>query len=418
MSTPAKLLVIGKVWPEPKSSAAGLRILQIINIFREKGYDIIFCSAAVKNEFSFDLETISIETRKVELNSSSFDKLISNIDPAFVLYDRYMTEEQFGWRVTQNAPNAIQILDTEDLHFLRHAREECLKEGQNPLNQFNSFLNNEIMVRELASIFRCDLSIMISKFEIELLENEFNLPSKKFLYLPLLVDKVDQKKPVSVNEYHERFHFVTIGNFLHPPNRDSVNYLKEYIWPKIREELPTAELHIFGAYPDDRIMKLSDDKEGFLIKGRAEDVFQTLQNYRVMLAPLRFGAGQKGKLLDAMIAGLPSVCSKIAAEAMQSEKDWPGYICDSDAEFIEKSISLYQSETKWKNKNSNIDANLSTSFDLRTYSNAFWESFSSLDFQEMRSKDYLASLLKYQSNHATKYLSKWIEEKSRRKYEA
>lgn len=101
---------------------------------------------------------------------------------------------------------------------------------------------------------------------------------------------------------------------MHPPNWDSVLFLKERLWPEIRIELPKAEIHIYGAYPDQNAQNLNNPKDGFIIKGRAENVISTLSNYRVLLAPLRFGAGQKGKLLDAMRAGLPNITTQIGSE--------------------------------------------------------------------------------------------------------
>ena len=118
-----KLLIIGFVWPEPKSSAAGGRMMQLISIFKENGFEITFASAAQDSDFMIDLAEFGVIKRSIELNSSSFDDFIKELNPDVVLFDRFMIEEQFGWRVIENCPKAIRILDTEDLHFLRKARE-------------------------------------------------------------------------------------------------------------------------------------------------------------------------------------------------------------------------------------------------------------------------------------------------------
>ena len=226
-----------------------------------------------------------------------FDRFVKELNPNIVLFDRFMTEEQFGWRVAEAVPSAIRILDTEDLHFLRKARLLSVKDGKDATTEFYPYLKNETMVREIASIFRCDFSIMISEFEIELLLSEFNISETKLLYLPLLLRDDEIERMGSSINFECRTHFVTIGNFLHPPNIDSVFYLKKSVWPHIHKVLPDVELHIYGAYPSHKIFSLHDEKSGFLIKGRADNVYDTLLTYRVMLAPLRFGAGQKGKLL-------------------------------------------------------------------------------------------------------------------------
>jgi len=124
-----KLLVIGFVWPEPKSSAAGSRMLQLIAQFQNQGYDISFASAAKISLNTIDLSSVNITTQKIQLNDSSFDDYIKELYPDVVLFDRFMTEEQYGWRVAEQCPNALRVLDTEDFHGLRKARELALKQN-------------------------------------------------------------------------------------------------------------------------------------------------------------------------------------------------------------------------------------------------------------------------------------------------
>lgn len=118
-----RLVIIGLVVPEPASTAAGTRMLQLIDLFRERNYEITFLTSAGNIEFSE-----KIDFQKIEINDSSFDELINNLDPDIVLFDRFVTEEQFGWRVSENCPQALKILDTEDLHFLREARRKAFHE--------------------------------------------------------------------------------------------------------------------------------------------------------------------------------------------------------------------------------------------------------------------------------------------------
>jgi spore coat polysaccharide biosynthesis predicted glycosyltransferase SpsG len=157
-----KVLIIGHVWPEPTSSAAGSRMMQLIQIFLKSNHQIFFCCPASLNEFSFQLNDLGIETAKVNINDGAFDDYLKNIQPDCVVFDRFMSEEKFGWRVAESCPNAIRILDTEDLHFLRFARQESIQ--KNTTFSINN-LKNEIAKREIASILRCDLSLIISEFE-------------------------------------------------------------------------------------------------------------------------------------------------------------------------------------------------------------------------------------------------------------
>src|SRR5690606_21664080 len=108
------LVIIGTVWPEPNSTAAGSRMLQLIDLLQKQNFKITFLCSAAKTNFSFDLEQLNIATNSIELNSESFNEQIAFLQPDVVLYDRFMTEEQYGWRVKEVCPNAVTILDTED----------------------------------------------------------------------------------------------------------------------------------------------------------------------------------------------------------------------------------------------------------------------------------------------------------------
>ena len=119
-----KILIIGLIWPEPNATAAGTRMMQVINFFLNNGYIIHFASASAKSELSFNLEGLGINCFPIELNHSDFDVQIKDIDPGIVLFDRFLTEEQYGWRVKESCPNALRILDTEDLHFLRKSPDK------------------------------------------------------------------------------------------------------------------------------------------------------------------------------------------------------------------------------------------------------------------------------------------------------
>ena len=127
MSNQKKLLIIGKVWPEPKSSAAGIRMVQLIKLFQGDGWQITFSSSASKSEYSFNLDEIGVSEQSIRMNDSLFDDFVSELQPDVVLFDRFMIEEQFGWRVVENCPDALRILDTIDLHSLRLARQRAFK---------------------------------------------------------------------------------------------------------------------------------------------------------------------------------------------------------------------------------------------------------------------------------------------------
>ena len=112
------VVFIGLVWPEPRSSAAGQRMNELLRLFAANGFLITFCSAAQATEYSELPQEIEINRAEIKLNDTSFDAWIAKQNPNIVVFDRFITEEQFGWRVARYVPDALRILDTEDLHFL------------------------------------------------------------------------------------------------------------------------------------------------------------------------------------------------------------------------------------------------------------------------------------------------------------
>ena len=293
-----KLLIIGFVWPEPKSSAAGGRMMQLISIFKENGFEITFASAAQDSNFMVDLSEFGVIKKSIELNSSSFDDFVAELNPEVVLFDRFMVEEQFGWRVIEKCPNAIRILDTEDVHCLRTARQKAFKE--NRTFKIQDLLSEEVAKREIASILRCDLSLIISEFEMNVLKDIFKINEDLLFYLPFLVDEMKEEELLKLPSFEERKHFVFIGNFLHEPNWNTVQYLKEAIWPSIKKDFPEAVLEVYGAYPSQKVLQLHQPKNGFYIMGRAEDANEIVKKSRVVLAPIRFGAGLQTLRSNAM----------------------------------------------------------------------------------------------------------------------
>lgn len=403
-----QLLIIGHTFPEPSTTAAGSRMMQLIELFKEEKYQITFASTAAVSGRTANLRAQNISVKNIKLNDTSFDAFIKELNPEVVLFDRYITEEQFGWRVTENCPDALKILDTEDLHFLRKAREEAVKASK-PVSEANLF--SETAKRELASILRCDLSLIISEFEMELLQNRFKISSEILYYLPFLVETVSEEK--SFPSFNERHNFLAIGNLLHAPNVDSVLQLKE-IWPEIRKQLPHAELHIYGAYAPQQMLQLNNKKEGFIIKGWADDVANVIENYRVQLAPLRFGAGLKGKLLDAMRFGLPTITTEIGAEGMCGELPFGGNIAISIEDFIKASVQLYSEEKHWKEAQQSGFEIIKNRFQKSLFSKDFGTDIHTLlvNLESHRQQNFLGQILQHQTLQSTKYLSKWIEAKN------
>ena len=403
-----KLLIIGKVWPEPNSSAAGTRMMQLIEFYQSIGYAITFASTAKESEFQSDLRTLNIDVVSIELNASSFDLFVHDLQPEIVIFDRFMTEEQFGWRITEQCPSAMRILNTEDLHFLRRARQNSIKEVGD-LTKVN--LKSDDAIREVSSIYRCDLTLLVSDVELELLITEFQVPRSLLIHLPVFAKTYSGLVPT----FQERDGFMFIGNFYHEPNWDALRFLKQTIWPKIRLALPKATLNVYGAYPSQKVKDFHNPKEGFLVHGRAENAIEVTIKSRVSLAPLRFGAGVKGKLLEAMISGTPSVTTLIGAEAMADAKEWSGVATDNVDDFVLGAISLYTDEVNWLKAQGIGYQIVKKRFDSDSYLYEFQTTLESIliKLEAHREKFFIQKMVQHQSLLSNRYLSKWIEEKNK-----
>ena len=408
-----KLLIIGFVWPEPNSSAAGGRMMQLISIFAANGFEITFASAAQDSDFMVDLSELGVIKKSIELNSATFDSFLLELNPDVVLFDRFMIEEQFGWRVIENCPKAIRILDTEDLHCLRTARQKAFKEKRT--FEMTDLFSEEVAKREIASILRSDLSLIISEFEMKILNENFRISSELLFYLPFLVDKMTEDNLLQLPLFEDRQHYVFIGNFLHEPNWNTVQYLKEAIWPSIKKDFPEAVLEVYGAYPSQKVLQLHQPKNGFFIMGRAVYANEVVKKARVVLAPIRFGAGLKGKLLEAMQCGTPSVTTAIGSEAMHSNLPWNGFVEDDPQEFAKKAIALYKDENLWKQSQKNAVKIINQCYQKSNYSDELTDLVSRLliDSTNHRLHNFMGSLLQHHAYKSTMYMSKWIEAKNK-----
>ncbi|WP_316827642.1 glycosyltransferase [Pedobacter miscanthi] len=404
-----KLLIIGFVWPEPTSSAAGTRMIQLVDLFLSQGYQITFASAASKSDFSYNFRKTGVIEQEIKLNDESFNTFLTELNPDLVMFDRFMVEEQYGWRVQQECPNALRILDTEDLHSLRSARQQSDKKKQ-AIDLFS-----DIAKREIASILRCDLSLIISEIEMDILKTQFKIDPSLIYYLPFLEKEISQEDIENWIPFEDRADFMFIGNFLHEPNWNTVQVLKTKIWPSLRKKLPHAILNIYGAYPSQKVLQLNNKTEKFLIKGRALDAKEAISKHRILLAPIQFGAGVKGKFIDAMQVGTPSVTTSIGAEAMKGDLNWNGYIEDDIDLFIEKTAKLYLDKNAWQTAQQNGVKIINQRYAAKYFTDQFINDLEKLasNLTAHRQNNFFGQILNHHTAQSTKYMSLWIEEKNK-----
>ncbi len=399
-----KLLVIGIVYPQAHTTAAGFRMLQILNLFKNQGYHITYWYTNQSDNNSPAHEVID-ESLRININDQAVENLLKHLIPNVVMYDRFIAEEQFGWRIKAKCPEALTILDTEDLHFIRKAREIQVKsQQQTPLN-----LQNDVFVREMASILRCDLSLIISKVEYRLLVDEFKISEAQLFYLPFLWDG----KMIHHNTaFENRQHFFCLGNFLHLPNKMMVTELYKH-WPLIKQKLPQAQLHCYGAYADNSILQLHQPHKGFYIKGIANNLNTLYQNYKLMLAPLTFGAGLKGKIFESMQNQLPVLSTPIGWEGYDLSKN--NLLCSNLwEEFIQNAITLYNNQFIWEKSIADY-SNVLQNMHQKAFEDVFIAKINYLTehLSEHRHKHFFMAILHQENMQSKKFMSLWIEAKNK-----
>jgi len=401
-------------------------MMQILETFLTQGWDITFSSPATIGEHKADLPALGITECAIELNNSSFDDFIRELAPDIVLFDRFMMEEQFGWRVEKHCPAALRVLETSDLQSLRDARQQRLKDdlkaqpGNDDFSalfapgledEFQRMADTDLAKREIAAIYRCDISLMISDVEIRLLTEHFKVPAALLHWCPLMLEPPTE----AFAPFDERAHFLSIGNFRHAPNWDAVLWMKNSLWPLIRQQLPGAQLHIYGAYTPPKATALHNAAQGFHVMNWAEDALQVMTAARICLAPLRFGAGIKGKLVDAMLCGTPNITTPVGAEAMGDEQPWPGAIAHSAMALADAAVSLYQDRERWTQAQEHGRQLLARRYDQNIHGPALVECLEQCrnDLAAHRRNNFTGSMLRHHAHKSTQYMSQWIEAKNR-----
>ncbi|CAI8199349.1 MAG: glycosyltransferase family 4 protein [Flavobacteriaceae bacterium] len=407
-----KLLCISTVWPEDKATAAGVRLMGLLDMLAPS-FELHFAASSKDQNAKKFLEKTDVFCHEIHLNDPGFKKLLQELLPQVVLFDRFIAEEQFGWIVRETLPEALCILDTEDLHSLRASRALSLKNNR-PFS-LDFWKEQQITHRELASIYRSDLSLIVSSYEHQLLIREWELSEHLLMLLPLSYKPLEDSVVNELAPYDQTQGYVFIGNGLHKPNVDAIKWLYAHIWPLILKLQPQATINIYGAYLPQEILELDRAKKGFHVRGHIVPTANAFKTARVNLAPLRFGAGIKGKILDGFRFGVPNITTEIGAEGMQYEKEWPGLIANSAAHFAEAAVSLHENESLWQEKRNLGLVHMDKYYNANHHSKELINKLESIrsSLQSHRRSHIQTQVLSSQAFMASKYLSLWIQEKNK-----
>ncbi len=332
-----RVLVIDATVPEPDQDSGSVRLLNILRLLRESGRHVTFFAdnRAYVPGYTERLQRLGIETLFHPWLEHPVNWLREHgAELEAVLVSRHYIAANYLDPVRQYAPKARFIFDTVDLHYLREERAATLT-GSEEIRREAA----RTKTQEQRLIRAADVTLVVSPAEQTLLAGE--LPGSR-------VDVLSNVHPVPGRrrEFADRHDLMFVGGFQHPPNVDAVQWLCGEVFPLVRAALPEVRLHIIGSKMPPEIANLR--AEGVVIEGFVEDLEPFLDGCRIAVAPLRYGAGVKGKINMSMSYGQPVVATGVAVEGMHLSPDHDVLVGD-DASTLAAQISrLYGDEALWR----------------------------------------------------------------------
>lgn len=332
-----RVLVLDHCTPTPNQDAGSVTILNLMLLLREMGFQVTFIpenNFLYMPEYTTSLQRVGIEVLYAPYITSVEQHLKqcgNRYDLSFLF--RPTVAEKYSELIRKYCNKAKVLYHTVDLHFLRMSREAELHG-----NAVKKNVADEMKQRELAAIKAADASIVHSTTELDLLRED--LPYEKIHVFPLIMNIC-----MSVADYKTRRDIVFIGGYQHTPNVDAVKYFVTEIMPILRQRLKGVRFYAVGSKPPEEIKGLATDD--IIITGFIENLSPLLKQMRVSVAPLRYGAGIKGKIGTAMTAGIPVVATSLAAEGMSLIDGENILIADGAEEYSEAVVRLYCNESLW-----------------------------------------------------------------------
>jgi len=332
-----RVLIIDQLTPAPDRDSGSIDACNLMILLRELDFQVSFIpedSLIWQPGYSDALQRIGVEM----LHAPHCRSVEQHLQQAGGRYDlvilmRVRAVTKHLQTVRNHCPQAKVLFHTVDLQYLRLAREAQLFDDER-----RRVAAERMKTSELDAIRACDATTVVSSAELEQLRPL--LPGSCIRLMPFARAIRGTSVPFAA-----RRDIVFVGGFKHPPNIDAVQYLVGEIMPLVRRRLPGVRLQVVGSLPPPEIVALACDD--VLITGYVQQLDELLDTMRISLAPLRYGAGIKGKIGGALAAGLPTVATPLAAEGMSLVDGREILLADTPADFAEAVARLYQDETLW-----------------------------------------------------------------------
>lgn len=337
------VLFIDATTPTPDKDSGSIDSYNFMKIIRSLGCAVTFIpqNLAHFGEYTVALQKEGVEVLYYPFITSIADFLLDKGDLFdFIILSRITVAREFIHLIRNSLRKPKIIFNTVDLHFLRQEREALLKNDVSLFEQAQKTRQEEIQAIGLS-----DITLLVSNVEKELISNL--VPSAKTIVMP-----IPRHIPGRSNGFDNRKGLLFLGGFQHLPNVDAVEYFLEEIWPLIRKDHAEISFIIAGSNMPAHFYSM-DGKDGIRVLGYVKDLSDLFENIRISVAPLRYGAGVKGKIVTSLSYGVPCVATSIAAEGMGLKDGENILIADSPNRFVESILRIYKSPDIWENLSTN-----------------------------------------------------------------
>jgi GT2 family glycosyltransferase/glycosyltransferase involved in cell wall biosynthesis/tetratricopeptide (TPR) repeat protein len=342
-----RILVVDALMPMYDRASGSRRMFEILRLLAAARHKVTFIARNGSNgqRYARELQQMGIEVyagdpdrmRQMGYQSDGwrFDlqKLLieRNFEKAFLCF--WYIAEQYLPFLNIVSPRTAIYVDTVDVHYVRELRQAELEPKQHSLPEILGRKR-----RELATYALADALIAVTPNDAAALLKE--LPAATVKIVPNIHSVGAEVPPFSARQG-----VLFVGNFVHPPNQDAVMHFHQQIWPRLRSRLPGVPFTIVGNNPPAAVKALAGD--GITVTGYVPETEPYLRSHRVSVAPLRYGAGMKGKIGEALALGLPVVTTSIGAEGISSGVNRPFVVEDDPGAFADAVAALYKDERAW-----------------------------------------------------------------------
>jgi GT2 family glycosyltransferase len=338
-----RVLVMDWSTPQPDRDSGSIDTIQYMRMLQALGYKVVFCPHDLRHDgrHTEALQRIGVEC----LYQPYIGSLASHLDKYGAYYDLVLLQrahyasEHIGV-VRRKCARAKVIFNTVDLSYVREQRQAVAEQSAKLAAQAARTKALEVGVMR-----RSDATIVISEAEGELLRNE--LPELRVATIPYV-----REVQGSASSFGQRRDLVFIGGFGFGPNLDAMKYFADEIWPLIQQKLPDIRLMVVGSGMSPEVRRIGRIP-GIEILGFVENITPIFNRCRLSIAPLRYGAGIKGKVGTSMSHGVPCVASPVAAEGMGLTHRVNVMIGDDAAAFAAAVVEAYQDEVLWDELSAN-----------------------------------------------------------------